>query len=208
MRGPSPTTALSSCNDPVQRVDVTGQVHGTEERLATQEPILTRNIQQVPDASVREVLVLDGRSQPDVTRPSTKPRRKSTSEVRPLGQQQPVEVRSTLYKSPESVTQPVEATVPLEHVPHRRAEHTRTTSESGRLPIPTKWLAPVVVAEFPARSIGTPDTVARTSRPDFGVAVIARRGDLCAPPPRVERMARPFNCRVFRHCTVRVRGGR
>ena len=129
MRGPSLTTALSSCNDPVQPVDVTRQVHGTEERLTTQEPTLTRNIQQVPDASVREVLVLDGCSQPDVARPRTRPGRKSTREMRPLGQQQPVEVRSTLYESPESVTQPVEATVPLEHVPHRRAEHTCATSE-------------------------------------------------------------------------------
>ena len=90
----------------------------------------------------------------------------------------------------------------LEHVRHRGAEHACATAAEGRGPIPTKWLIPIGVAELPAWSIGTPDTVTRTFRPDFGVAVVARRGDLCAPPPRVERMARPFNCGVSCHAVV------
>ena len=103
MRGPRPTAALSSCNDPVQRADVLGQVNGAEKWLAAQEPKLTRNIQQVPDAAVGEMLVLNGRSQPNVTRPRTGPRGESTGEMGPLGQQQPVEVGGALYESPEPV---------------------------------------------------------------------------------------------------------
>ena len=57
----------------------------------------------------------------------------------------------------------------------------------------------VCCSSLPPRSIGTPDTVTSTFRPDFSVAVVARRRDLCASPPRVERMPRPFNCRVSCH---------
>ena len=65
---------------------------------------------------------------------------------------------------------------------------------------PTERLVPVVVAELSPRSVGTPDIVAGALRPGFRVAVVrARWGDLRAPPPRVERVARPFDCRVPCH---------
>lgn len=194
MGGSSSTPALSPCNDPVQPVDVIRQIHRAKERLAAQEPIPARDIQQATDPSVGEVLILDRRSQPHVARPCTSPRRKSTGEMRPLGQQQPIEVGCTPYESPEPVTEPVQAMVPLEHVRHRRAEHAHATAGQGRVPIPTKRLIPVVVAELPARSVCTPDAVACTLCPDFGVAVSARRGNPCATPPRVECMLRPLDC--------------
>ena len=202
MRGPSATATLASGNDPVQRMDVRGQVHRTKERLAAEEPITTRNIQEVPNASVGIVLALDRGSQPNVGGHALVPGRKSPSKMRPLGQQQPVEVGRALYERPEPFTQAVETAVPLEDIRHRRAEHARARRPGlGGVAVPTKRLTPIVVAQLSARSSYAPHAVACTSRPDLGVAVIARRRDLRATPPRVERVARPFNGGISCHAT-------
>ena len=65
--------AFPSCNNPLQCTNVLREVDRSQEWLATQEPIPARNIQQKTDAPVSEVLVLYGRSQPDVDRPGISP---------------------------------------------------------------------------------------------------------------------------------------
>ena len=186
------TTAFSSRDDPMQFADVLRQVDGTQERLATEEPVPAGNIQQGQDAPVSEVLVLDRRSQPDMRGPFG-PGRQSPGQMRPFGEQEPVEIRRALDERPKSRPESVEGRVPLEHVRHGCAEHTRPPSRARRFLVPAVRLVPVVVAELPPRNIGAPHIVASTLGPGFRVAVGARRRDLGATPPRVERMARPFD---------------
>ena len=75
MRRPSTAAAFAARDDPVESAEVLGKVEGSQERLTTQESILTGNVQQKTDALVREDLVFDGRSEPDVDRPRSGPRR-------------------------------------------------------------------------------------------------------------------------------------
>ena len=185
----------------MQSAKVLREVDRSQERLATQEPIPARNVQQETDAPVSEVLVLYGRSQPDVDRPGISPGRKSPGQVRSFGEQQPIEIGRTLDECPQSLSKAVERAAPLENVRHRGAEHTSAPARLRGVLIPTERLVPVVVAEQPPWRLRTPDAVARALGPRFSVAVVACGRHLRATPPRVERVAGPFDRRVSCHAT-------
>ncbi len=175
MRWPCSTAAFSSGNNPLQCTDVPRQVDWSQERLAAEKSVPARNIQQRTDSPVSEVLVFYGRSQPDVGRPDISPRRQSPGQVRPFGQQQPIEIERTLDERPQSISEVFQLAAPLEHVRHRGTEHTSAPAGPSRVLIPTERLLPVVVAEPPPWRLRAPDVVACTLCPGLRVAVVACR---------------------------------
>ena len=204
MRRASPAAALAAGDDPMQFVNPPGQIDGTQQRLATQKPDPARDVEEKRNSLCREALILDRRSQPDMSRPSTVPRGKASHQMRALRQQQPVQMRSAFDQRPEPVARRSQVVTPLEHIRHRCAEDAHPSPGPRRGAVPTQRLLPSGVAQKAPRRLRSPHTVTGPLRPDLGVAVVAGRGNLRASPPRVERVIRPFDGRVFCHEACRV----
>ena len=201
----SPAAAFATGDDPMQPVNPSGQIDGTQQRLAAQKPDPTGDVEEKLNALRREPLILGRRSKPDMLRPSTVPRCKAPHQMRAFRQQQPVQMRSAFDQRPEPVARSAQAVSPLEHVRHRCAEDAHSPPGARRGALPTQRLLPSGVAQKAPRRLCSPHTVTGPLRPDLGVAVVAGRGDLRTTPPRVERVIRPFDGRVLRHEMCRSR---
>ncbi len=147
----------------------------------------------------RELLGLNSRAKPYIFWPFVAPWNESANEMRPLSKQQPIEIRGSLDQRPQTSAQWAKTRLPFEHVRHRRAEH--SCPHAGLLGglIPTKRVLPMRLTEQSSIGFCTPDGVTGSLRPSLGVAMVTRRRNLRATPPRIERVLCPLNLGILSH---------